>query len=85
MRSHAVLAAFLAAASSVAGHPLCYDDTPTDLEQELNFCPAQQDGACCTDLDEAELETRLLEAGDLGDECTAFYTEVRYSCAPALR
>lgn len=76
MRSHACLALFLAAASRVAGHPLCYDDTPTNLEMDLTFCPEQQDGACCTAMDEAELETRFLEAGDLSTECSDYYTQV---------
>eukprot|EP00903_Cladosiphon_okamuranus_P010393 g9831.t1 len=70
------LALFLAAASRVAGHPLCYDDTPTNLEMELTFCDAQDDGACCNAVDEAEIETRFLEAGDIGDDCAVFYKQV---------
>lgn len=77
MRQQAFLAAFLAAASRVAAHPLCYDDTPTNLDQVLNFCPEQQDGACCTDLDETEIEARFNAAGVLSDECAGYYTEVR--------
>lgn len=77
MRCGALLAAFLAAASRVVGHPLCWDDTPTDLNQVLTFCPAQQSGACCSDQDELELQAVFAEAGAINDEtCEGLYKEV---------
>ena len=75
MRSKAFLVAFLAAAR-VGGQPLCYDHTPTNLDMDLTFCPEQQDGACCTDIDEAILQTRFAEAGTLSSDCAGYYYEV---------
>lgn len=76
MRCGAFLAAFLASASKVTGHPLCWDATPTDLNQELTYCPEQPSGACCTAQDEADLQDVVAAAGDISTECEELYKEV---------
>lgn len=59
-----------------AAHPLCYvNDKPTDLNQVLTFCPAAQDGACCTDLEEAEIKTAF-DALNLTGDCADIYKQV---------
>ena len=64
-------------AGRVASHPLCFiDDRPTDLERQLTFCPAAQHGACCTELEEANVQASVVAAGVLTPECDALYTEV---------
>eukprot|EP00903_Cladosiphon_okamuranus_P010391 g9829.t1 len=76
MRACASLAAVLIAASRVAGHPICFvDDKAPDLEKTLDFCPAPQDGACCTDAEEAEVEARFEAAGPLSDDCADYYKQ----------
>ena len=78
MRRCAFLAAFLATASRVAAHPLCYvDSRPTDLDEVLTFCPAPQAGACCTDVEEAAVEARFDAAGPLTGDCEDLYKQVR--------
>ena len=68
-------------AGRVASHPLCFiDDRPTDLERELTFCPEAQDGACCTELEEANVQANVAAAGNLSPECLPLYTEVSLSC-----
>lgn len=77
MRGLTFLAAALAAASRAAGHPICFVDTrPPDLEQKLNFCPPPQDGACCTDIEEAAVEARFDAVGPLTGECEDLYKQV---------
>lgn len=90
MRSLHVLG--LAVVSSVAwqasSHPLCYyDDKPTDPEMVLSFCPAQDDGACCNDLEEAAAESayNLAGANPLTGDCATLYLEVRLIPYPAAR
>lgn len=75
MRCLAIVAASLAA-SRVAGHPLCWDDTPPDLDQDVGFCPEQQAGTCCTDLDEVDLEAAFTAAGDISTDCAIYLKEV---------
>lgn len=61
-----------------AAHPLCYvDDRPTDYDQVLTFCPEAQNGACCTDLEEAEVATLYDDAGLLTGDCADLYKQVR--------
>lgn len=78
MRSSALLAAFLA--SRVAGHPLCWDDTPTDLTQTLSYCSNdlanQASGVCCTQQDEDEIEAIVIGANIATTECENLYKEV---------
>eukprot|EP00903_Cladosiphon_okamuranus_P008203 g7898.t1 len=76
MRGCTFLAAFLAAATRVGGHPICTDDTPPVVDQVLEFCPAQQAGVCCTDLDEDALEIIFQDAGTISDECAGYYKQV---------
>lgn len=82
MRGCALVAVFLATAVRVAdGHPLCYvDERPTDYNQVLNFCPEAQAGACCTDLEEAEVEARFDAAGPLTGDCEDLYKQVCVLC-----
>lgn len=83
MRAHAILAALLAILPAAVGHPLCYIDAkPTDLEQVLSFCPAAQDGACCTDQEEAQVQARFEAAGPLTGDCEDLYKQV--SCTAVL-
>lgn len=81
MRRHALLAAFLAISTRVAGHPLCLDDQPPNESQVLMFCPEAQDGACCDDAEEGDVEERFEAAFDAAnsptDECKALYKQVR--------
>lgn len=59
------------------GHPLCYvGDRPTDPGLVLEFCPQPQQGACCTDLEEAEVETIFNAAGYITEGCAEFYKQV---------
>lgn len=59
------------------GHPFCYvGDRPTDPTQVLEFCPEAGQGACCTDLEEAEVEAIFNEAEDLTGDCAEFYKKV---------
>lgn len=77
MRGCAFLVALLASASRVSSHPLCYvDDRPTDTERQHTFCPAAQDGACCTAAEEAEIQLRFEGAGALSDDCADLYKQV---------
>lgn len=73
----------------VASHPLCYvDDKPTDYDEVLTFCPTAQDGACCTDLEEAQVESAVDTAsaasstGTLSDKCRDLYTQVSLVHSP---
>lgn len=78
MRAYVLLAALLAA--KIAAHPLCFiDDKPTDYEEVLTFCPEAQAGACCTDLEEAEVEARYdaVSTVPLTGECADLYKQVR--------
>ncbi|CAM9894089.1 unnamed protein product [Pylaiella littoralis] len=79
MRACTALAAFLVAALKVAAHPICFiDDRPPDVERQLTFCPAAQDGACCTELEEAEVEARYNIIGvTLSGDCAGLYKEVQ--------
>lgn len=80
MRGRALLAVSLVAATSrVAGHPICYDDTPPDVDTGGGyFCPPQTSGTCCTDLDDMEIENTFLGiAGDISVECAGYFKEVR--------
>ena len=78
MRRCALVAALVAiAASKVAAHPLCYvDSRPTDVNEELTFCPEPQAGACCTDIEEAAVEARFDAAGPLTGDCEDLYKQV---------
>lgn len=77
MHSYAFLAAFLATASRVVAHPLCYvDSKPTDVDEVMTFCPEAQAGACCTDLEEAEVEARFDAAGPLTGDCADLHKQV---------
>lgn len=77
MRGHAFLAALLASAGRVTSHPLCFvDDRPTDTGRQHTFCPAAQDGACCTAAEEAEIQLRFEGAGALSDDCADLYKQV---------
>ncbi len=80
MRGYSFLAAFLTA-QRVLAHPLCYvDNRPTDYDEVLTFCPAEdqaQQGACCTDAEEAVVQARFEAAGTLTDDCAALYKQVR--------
>ncbi|CAN0382047.1 unnamed protein product [Pylaiella littoralis] len=78
MRACVALAALLAAASKVAGHPICFvDDKPPDVERSLTFCPEAQDGACCTELEELEVEIRFDAVGPLTGDCADLYLQVQ--------
>lgn len=82
MRTYALLAALLL--SKAAAHPLCYIDAkPTDYDEILTFCPEAQAGACCTDLEEAEVEARYdaVSTVALTGDCADLYKEVRARCA----
>lgn len=64
-------------AGRVSGHPLCFiNDKPTDVDQELTFCPAAQDGACCNTEEEVDVKRRLDEL-NLTDKCYDMYKQVR--------
>lgn len=64
--------------STVEAHPLCFfDDRQTDPFEELTFCPEPQDGACCTDEEEAVVQAKFEAAGSLTAECADFYRQVR--------
>eukprot|EP00903_Cladosiphon_okamuranus_P006181 g6078.t1 len=77
MQAYIFLAAFLAAASRVAGHPICWVGTRSpDLEKTYDFCPAPQDGACCTDAEEAQVQARFEAVGPLSDDCAEYYKQV---------
>lgn len=77
MRAAFSFLACVLAGHRVASHPLCYiDDKPTDYEQELTYCPEAQDGACCTDIEEANVSDTVSAAGDLTDECYELYKKV---------
>lgn len=62
-----------------AAHPLCYfDSRPTDPDEVLVFCPDQEDGACCNDVEEDEVISLFLAAGSLlSTECSDYYKQVR--------
>lgn len=81
MRGYALLVAALAAAASkVTGHPICFIDSRAPdlgLNSSLVFCPAAQDGACCTDVEEAEVQARFEAAGPLSEDCADLYKQVR--------
>ncbi|CAM9680684.1 unnamed protein product [Pylaiella littoralis] len=78
MRACVALAAILAAASKVVGHPICFvDSKPPDVERSLTFCPEAQDGACCTELEELEVEIRYDAVGPLTGNCADLYLEVQ--------
>lgn len=75
MRSWSLV--LLLVAGKVSGHPLCFiNDKPTDVDHQLKFCPAAQDGACCTDEEEAGVQERL-ENLNLGGHCKEMYKQVR--------
>lgn len=75
LRSWSLFACLVA--GRVSGHPLCFiDDKPTDVEQELTFCPAAQDGACCNSEEELHVQERL-EQLNLTGKCKEMYKEVR--------
>ncbi|CAM9165509.1 unnamed protein product [Scytosiphon promiscuus] len=77
MRLYALSAALLA--KTAAAHPLCYVDAkPTDYDEVLTFCPEAQAGACCTDLEEAEVEARYdaVSTVPLTGDCADLYKEV---------
>lgn len=79
MHAYASLAAALVAASTVAGHPICFiGDRAPDLARTLTYCPAARDGACCTDVEEAEVQARVAAAGPLSGDCADLYKEVRF-------
>lgn len=60
-----------------AAHPLCYvNDKPTNPDQVLTFCPAAQDGACCTDLEEAEIKASF-DAFNLSGDCADIFKQVK--------
>jgi len=83
MRGYVFLAAFLASASRVASHPLCYvDDRPTDTGRQHTFCPAAQDGACCNAAEEDEIQLRFEGAGTLSDDCADLYKQVGRAASP---
>lgn len=67
---------------NVDGHPLCWiGDRPTDFEEELEFCPPQPEGACCTDEEELGVVAMFEAAGAIEGECADLYKEVRLLCA----
>lgn len=62
-----------------AAHPLCYYDAkPTDPDMVMIFCPPQEDGACCNELEEMASITLYNEAATttLTDECAELYRQV---------
>lgn len=68
---------------AAVAHPLCfYNDRPTDYEEELTFCPKsfQDDGACCTDAEEAKIEALYNAAAPkpLTGDCADLYKQVRF-------
>ncbi|CAM9182128.1 unnamed protein product, partial [Laminaria digitata] len=74
MRSWSLV--LLLVAGKVSGHPLCFiNDKPTDVDHQLKFCPAAQDGACCTDEEEAGVRDRL-EKLNLRGHCKEMYKQV---------
>lgn len=78
MRVVQLLFVCLVAIGSTAGHPLCFvDDRSTDYDQVLTFCPAAQDGACCTDAEELAVKALFEDAGTLSDFCADLYKQVR--------
>eukprot|EP00903_Cladosiphon_okamuranus_P010392 g9830.t1 len=78
MHAYVFLVAVLAAANSVVGHPICFvDDKSPDLEETLDFCPAAQDGACCTDAEEAIVKARFDAVGPLSNDCADYYMQVQ--------
>lgn len=72
MRAYGLLALL----GVVRAHPLCYDDSPTDYSEVMEFCPEPQAGACCNDVEEAEVEALFNEAGTLTGDCVDLYTQV---------
>lgn len=63
-----------------AAHPLCFfNDRPTDFHHKLSFCPPAQDGACCTDAEEAKVRDLYDDAGTLSPECGEMYMQVMTS------
>lgn len=82
MRSHelSIMRTFLllGLAAMAHAHPLCYfDDRPTDFKEVLEFCPEQSEGACCNDMEEADVIATYEAAGPLSDECGDYYKQVR--------
>lgn len=68
----------------VAAHPLCYyEDRPTDPTQVMVFCPEQEEGACCTDLEEMAAinvyKAPFPEGTVPTDECAEYYRQVTFS------
>lgn len=64
-------------------HPLCYyDDKPTDPDQDLIFCPAQEEGACCNDLEETIsimwYQAAFPEGSTATEECKDYYKQVSF-------
>lgn len=62
----------------VCAHPLCFfNDRPTDVDRQLEFCPPAQDGACCTEAEESAIQEKWNDI-DFGenDECAELYKEV---------
>lgn len=65
-------------------HPLCYyEDRPTDPTQVMVFCPEQEEGACCTDLEEMAAinvyKVPFPEGTVPTDECAEYYRQVTFS------
>lgn len=61
----------------VRAHPLChYDARPPDPDMFLLFCPEQEDGACCNEIEEAEVITWYNEEVITTDACGEYFREV---------
>lgn len=78
MRCVGVLAfLLLCCATRVRGHPQCYfDDRPPDPDEDLTFCRQEEDGACCSDMEEAMVEARFRGIGPLTGNCSDLYAQV---------
>lgn len=63
-----------------AAHPLCfYEGRATNTEIEMTFCPQQEEGACCNELEERfsfDLYHNA-SANELTGDCATYYKEVR--------
>lgn len=71
-----VLLLLLGWVDHAAGHAHCKSKA-VDLDQTLSFCPTEEEGVCCTGVEEAAVEERFTSAGTLTDDCANFYKQVR--------
>lgn len=71
-------ALFFLLSRQTAAHPAClYASRAPNTDTILQFCPQPADGACCNEFEEATAIATFVEAGDLSDECSEYYKQVR--------